>query len=95
MRNAGTPGKFNAAGLPDINAAWQTRWGSQIGTGTGAIRYAQTADVNSQSSQTSSTAKGATYTFAASLDNDVFGASDTVMPASADTLFGIYLGRTA
>ena len=33
--------------------------------------------------------------FMPSLSSVIYGASSTVMPASADTLFGIYLGRTA
>ena len=31
----------------------------------------------------------------ASLSNNIFGASDTVMPASSDIITGIYLGRSA
>ena len=30
-----------------------------------------------------------------SLGSDIYGASDTVMTASADTLYGIYLGRVS
>ena len=41
---------------------------------------------------------GSTYggiTIIASRSNQEYGAQPTVMPASADTLFGIYLGRAS
>ena len=93
LRNAGAVGRYNAPGVPNATGVM----GSLLHA-TGAIAYgmcskgeSQNALVNGSYSNTSF----ATYTTTLSNGNKIFGASSTVMPASADMTMGLYLGRTA
>ena len=94
MRNGETAGKFNTAGLPGITGsvgAW-----IRMTKGTGAfytptaraanVSYEDFVTVEDNADQTS---------FDASRCNAEYGAQPTVMPASADMVYGIYLGSPA
>ena len=99
MRNAGSTGdigRFNPAGMPDIIGHFdgcdilgdsQSDWSgafSRDGMLYGNVAVA-TPGIGIE----------LPTTFKASLYSAVYGKNTTVMPASADTLFSIYLGRSA
>ena len=87
LRNAGTSGKYNAAGLPEIAG----RTGIWNSLGTGCFGWPQSG----MGAVFSGEEESQTQYFSARLFNAVYGNSDTVMPASADMAVGIYLGHPA
>lgn len=98
MRNAGSPGKFNAAGLPDIsgyvvNVAAQIDYTDGLSVGGAFAVPEQVETVTYSDKQVSNGHDG--FTFKASRSAGEYGASDTVMPASINTILGIYLGQTS
>ena len=92
MRNAGsmgTAGTYNVPGLPALAGAMQGVVTDE-GKATGVFTYQRTALLNL------STSGNAKQTGIFSLNpHSIFGASNTVMPASADVVVGLYLGRSA
>ena len=101
MRNAETLGRYNVAGLPDIigelGSDWNT-WSNESliwPSGTpGAFQKAAKEGNNVSAVEAPKLVAGRNYIqFTAHLSNAIFGATDTVMPASADIAVGIYLGR--
>ena len=92
MRNTesqGTAGTYNAPGLPSLAGTIQGVITDE-GKATGVFTYQRTSNLDLA---TSGTAKQAGL-FSLNPHN-IFGASDSVMPASVDMPVGIYLGRPA
>ena len=97
LRNAGTVGRYNVPGLPNgTGATTAVRYGAvhEIGTESGAFEAVDTATTFEVTTFVHST-NSRYATFNLSRCSSVFGASDTVMPASSDIITGIYLGRSA
>ena len=90
LRNAGTSGKYNAAGLPDISG--ELYGGTIFDVASGALRPAHS---NEHGRDTGGISGNDGFVFRASLSNPTYGAQSTVMPESADILCGLYLGRPA
>lgn len=96
LRNAGTPGRYNSAGLPGIEGIsnvvsfWDNR---TIQSGCFSDMPTWTSTFQPIELQMYYSAKG--IVFNASKSNEHYGASDTVMPASADLSIGLYLGITS
>lgn len=92
LRNAGsmgTAGTYNVPGLPALAGTMQGVVTDE-GKATGVFTYQRTALLNL------STSGNAKQTGSFSLNpHSIFGASNTVMPASADVVVGLYLGRSA
>ena len=96
LRNAETVGRYNTPGAPDIvgsninymdiGMAHEGRdaFMSRVDTANKKLDDAGTETYNSSF-----------LSFYASRSSGIYGASDTVMPASADISMGLYLGRTA
>ena len=93
LRNSGTAGRYNAHGLPNATGAMGSMLHVTGATVSGMCTkgVSQNALVNGTYSNTSL----ATYSVTLSNGNAIFGASSTVMPASADVVVGLYLGMTA
>lgn len=90
-----SPGKFNAAGLPDIsgyvvNITAQVDYTSGLSVG-GAFAVPEQVETVTYSDKQVSTGHDG-FTFKASRSSTRYGESDTVMPASCDMLVGVYLG---
>ena len=106
MRNAGTPGKYNAPGMPDAQGACYPAIipsngslqllpiESPSGVFSGATTSEQARGMFSTTGA-DSTKYSLGIKLALSNGSDFYGAADTVMPASADITVGIYLGRSA
>ena len=96
MRNAGTPGRYNTAGIPDLLGSISNiaSGGAQVSTDAGALYISERG---SNAVEPSGNIYGNTFQLEmkASRYSQTYGSSDTVMPASADLLFGLYLGRPA
>ena len=108
MRNAGVMGKYNAAGLPDLSGSYVPTMytgggssGERLGLRdepTGVFSRGVSSDtVSSFVSGVYDNISGlhSALIFSANGYNRTYGASSTVMPASADVVMGLYLGRTA
>lgn len=91
LRNAGSNGKYNVAGVPNASgyADGYTWWKSSYGV----------IALSNASSDAPTITSGAIGYHSFSIDlsrqSDIFGMSNTVMPESVDTLCSIYLGRPA
>ena len=105
MRNGGTIGWYNDAGAPEIaggfwNLASYDVGGSAhaMGSADGAFytiyKKASDAVIYVKADATHNTS-GDGIGFMASRYALTYGASDTIMPASADIVVGIYLGCVA
>ena len=98
-------GRYNDAGAPEIaggfwNLASYDIGGSAyaMGSADGAFYtiYKNASDaVIYVKADTTHNTSGDGIGFMASRYASTYGASDTIMPASADLLFGLYLGRSA
>lgn len=93
LRNAGTSGKYNAAGLPDINGSSYNVF-AHTHDESGAL-YNEIIDDSGVNVVSDAYYKLANIIIDASISSLIYGASDTVMPASTDVVVGLYLGRTA
>ena len=108
LRNAGTMGKYNAAGLPDLYGSYvPTMYTENGNTGvrlgirdetTGVFRREALSDlvssfINAIHNELSGVPS--VLTFSARGYNGIYGAASTVIPASADIAIGLYLGRMA
>ena len=78
--------------MPDIDGAIQYVM-AETPVDTGAFMYGTVLNTGI-TMITNGSSKGRVATFLASRSNSQYGASDTVMPASADILVAVYLGRT-
>ena len=91
LRNGGSNGKYNVAGMPNASgyADGYTWWKSSHGV----------IELSNASSDAPTINSGAIGYHSFSIDlsrqSDIFGMSNTVMPESVDTLCSIYLGRPA
>ena len=93
MRNAGTAGAYNAAGLPGLTGRTSLR--SSVGFGGGAAGVFKKTIDNSLIYEPSFEPKSndmAWLEFDASGSSTIYSASTTVMPESADMSVGLYLG---
>ena len=98
LRNAGTQGQFNAPGLPQMSGELFDVYGGEqmsIKTPTGVFENSNAYTVGSKGASSGTTLSGMNVRLYASLASPCYGASDTVMPESADMTVGLYLGRTA
>ena len=106
MRNGGTSGRYNGAGLPDIEISFVSRPQAQNDAGAlfgaivqplmGCTLQSQSSDWEGATLTMASTReRGDIFSGKASLSNSIYSSASTVMPASADTLYGIYLGRSS
>ena len=86
-------GKYNEPGVPDITGGVHTGGGSNDSF-TGAF-YGQDVSLITGQHPTSASTNSSNIFFAASRVSPVYGASDTVMPASFDVPVALYLGRPA
>ena len=86
-------GKYNEPGVPDITGGVHTGGGSNEDF-TGAF-YRQDISLIAGQHPTSAPINSSNFHFAASRVSHIYGASDTVMPASFDASVGLYLGRSA
>ena len=93
MRNAGgdegVTGAYLAAGAPEISGTLESVMVGVDWKGTGALS-AQREGVSQTYGSTTSPALRVTLSAAGG--NSLYGASDTIMPASVNTLLAIYLG---
>ena len=96
LRNAGTAGRYNAAGLPDFIGSFSIRPSSNGNeSSTGAVWSKYGTTMQRTGIDTSATLEQFVYTVQPSRYSSIYAASNTVMPASADVVIGLYLGRTA
>lgn len=100
MRNTGNVGKFNEPGLPNFIGACHIGFpeGQQGTFGhTGAVAAVGhiVGMYGGGSISDHSAGHEGGIQIDPSLVSDIYGAVDTVMPASADMAVGIYLGRPA
>ena len=96
LRNGGTAGKYNAAGLPDFIGSFSIRPSSNGNESpTGAVWSKYGTTMQRTGIDTSATLEQFVYTVQPSRYSSIYAASNTVMPASADVVIGLYLGRTA
>ena len=105
LRNGGTVGKYNVAGLPEILGVLQPRTlenkvSGQAGAIVGAAGAFALSVQGGGGNTASLVASGDSFTadsitLRASLSSSVYAASSTVMPASVDFVAGLYLGRTS
>ena len=86
-------GKYNEPGAPDITGGVHTGGGSNDSF-TGAL-YGQDVSLITGQHPTSAPTNSSNIFFAASRVSPVYGASDTVMPASFDVPVALYLGSPA
>ena len=100
LRNGGTNGKCNAPGLPEMLGSFSLVWSNNwTFPSNGAAGCFYLSDVQPASAPPYNGSDG--YNLAsnvriqASRSSSVYGASSTVMPASADVSMGLYLGRPA
>ena len=90
-------GRYNAPGMPDAAgffgwASWHAFNFAQ-GVFSGLEATAERSIVSNDVPEEALVYRAAH--FALSNGNTLYGASSTVMPASVDTLYGIYLGRSS
>ena len=102
MRNGETSGKYNEAGAPGISGTFtDLAVGADglltMGNATGAFRVPANVGLTVQKASTREVLaqSGDGIAFNASWSSTVYSASDTIMPASADMIVALYLGRTA
>ena len=97
LRNGGTPGHYNAPGLPGATgfvgwASWHAFNFAQ-GVFSGVAATAEQSIASDLLIQELLIYRAAKFDLSSS--NAIFGNSDTVMPSSADLAVGLYLGRYA
>ena len=90
LRNAGTQGKYNKPGLPNITGIYA---GNALASSSSGVFYASSEKKGNTLNPAESTVPK--LGFDASRSNAMYGSSDTVMPSSVDVVAAIYLGRTA
>lgn len=106
LRNAGSVGKYNAPGMPGLTGKIQRpaqladdfNFGGEWLETSESGALTSTQHTINQSINSAPWAGGSclgSIILDASRSNSEYGASDTVMPASADITLGIYLGWTA
>lgn len=96
LRNGEIPGKYNAAGMPNIYGNSQVAgfW-DPSSMPTPLFQGMGTWGWSLQVNSATGTASGKIIGMDASYVNSCYGRYGTVMPESADILCGIYLGRSS
>ena len=95
LRNAGSAGKYNDPGLPNVTGKLQGGDTSGVTIWAHRLDHGALSSVLNTKSYASPAGQAQEYydiEIDASLSNNIFGASDTVMPKSADVIIAIYLG---
>lgn len=98
LRNAGaagTTGRYNAAGLPDLSGQMDGGGYYDGAEGVGALYPSDARPEYIMSSTSGFSMLNCKINFLASKSSLEYGAQPTVMPASADMVMGLYLGRTS
>ena len=93
MRNGGTAGQYNSAGMPELEGRMYA--GTYNDYTTSGAFYTQGFPHLIHTLSEGSIFGGENFYFKASRYNDIFGSCNTIMPASVDVVVGLYLGRTA
>ena len=94
LRNAGSEGAYNAPGIPDFTGGMGDVHVGAVPSASGACRWYKTGSCQELSINTGIWNYG-NFSVTGSLSHPVYGASSSVMPASADVSMGLYLGRLA
>nr|DAV96987.1 MAG TPA: hypothetical protein [Caudoviricetes sp.] len=94
LRNAETVGAYNAPGIPDFTGGMGDIHVGAVPSASGACRWHKTGACQELSINTGIWNYG-NFSVTGSLSHPVYGASSSVMPASADVSMGLYLGRPA
>ena len=94
LRNAETVGAYNAPGIPDFTGGMGDIHVGAVPSASGACRWYKTGACQELSINTGIWNYG-NFSVTGSLSHPVYGASSSVMPASADVFIGLYLGRLA
>ena len=87
-------GRYNHAGLPEIAGSLGRTASDSKSQTTGAFEQTGISSAVLNAATNGSILAYMT-TFSAEKANSIYGLYDTVMPASADMIIGLYLGRTA
>lgn len=100
LRNGSTTGQYNVPGLPEIlgavSLAWPDAWTFPSAGASGCLYMSDFTDASIPIAEKSTGWNlPANVRMAASRSSSIYSASDTVMPASADMIFGLYLGTPA
>ena len=85
----GTAGTYNVPGLPALAGTMQGVVTDE-GKATGVFTYQRTSILDLTTSGNAKQAGSFSFN-----PHSIFGSSNTVMPASADVVVGLYLGRTS
>ena len=93
LRNGGTAGQYNSAGMPELEGRMYA--GTYNDYTTSGAFYTQGFPHLIHTLSEGSIFGGENFYFKASRYNDIFGSCNTIMPASVDVVVGLYLGRTA
>ena len=94
MRNGDNVGAYNAPGIPDFTGGMGDVHVGAVPSASGACRWSKTGSCQELSINTGIWNYG-NFSVTGSLSHPVYGASSSVMPASADVFMGLYLGRPA
>ena len=92
MRNAGSAGKYNGPGLPNITGGLD---GVVMSSGSESGCIAASGGAVAKITGADSNFLHANINIWASYCSVIYGSSTTVMPASVDLVCAIYLGRSA
>ena len=94
LRNGENVGAYNAPGIPDFTGGMGDIHVGAVPSASGACRWYKTGSCQELSINTGIWNYG-NFSVTGSLSHPVYGASSSVMPASADVSMGLYLGRPA
>lgn len=97
LRNAGTAGRYNTPSLPNATGYSNGSTDNRKSTSATGVFYDAylVADNLAYATYDNLQNKLSVPGIDLSKANSIFGASDTVMPASVDMVAGLYLGRTS
>ena len=87
-------GKYISPGLPDFTGGMNDIHTGVYADANGACRWYKLGNFQEAPIGTGTWCYG-NFSVTGSLSHPVYGASDSVMPASVDFVAGLYLGRTA
>lgn len=98
LRNGDSIGKYNVPGAPQIGGSISDIYGGasmHSVVPTGCFKQSNTYSVDARTTTPGVVLYGLNIRCAASDSSPCYGASDTIMPASADMTMGLYLGCTS
>ena len=87
-------GKYISPGIPDFTGGMDDIHTGVYPDANGACRWYQLGNFQDGPVGTGTWCYG-NFSVTGSLSHPVYGASDSVMPASVDVVVGLYLGRSA